>query len=364
MKILHTEASMGWGGQEIRILTEAEGMRERGHEIIFAVAKGAQLAEKARAKGFIVYEIPLKIKCFASSLFHLIKIIRKHGIDIVNTHSSADAWLAGIAAKLTGCKTIRTRHLSTPSKGGLNSRLLYHFLADHTVTTCQSVADIIQKQANIAQDRCYSIPTGVNTKLLIVKADQIDDFKHQYGIAENDIIIGTACILRSWKGILDLLHAAKRLEKYPNLKWLIVGDGPCKQRYEEECSKLGLQKQVIFTGHLSPPYTAIASMNIFALLSTANEGVSQASLQAAYLGKPLVTTTVGGLPEVAIPGITGFNVAPGQPEQVAKAIEKLVLDATLRQTLGAAAHDLAVKSFTFEKTLDNMEAIYNKANTQ
>lgn len=360
MKILHTEASLGWGGQEMRILAEAEGMRERGHEIFFAVADGAQLAVKARLKGFEVFEIKLRLKSFIPALYQLCRVIRQHQIQIVNTHSSADAWLGGIASRLMGCKTIRTRHLSTPSKSGINSRMLYHYLADYTVTTCQEVADKIQSQAAIPKKRCRSIPTGVDENKLRVLDGTVEKFKTDHGISEKDVVIGTTCILRSWKGISDLLKAAKILENYSHVKWLIVGDGPCKESYIEEARSYGLENRVLFTGQLSPPYTAIAAMDVFVLLSTANEGVSQASLQAAYLQKPLVTTTVGGLPEVAIEGETGYNVPPRQPEKVAKALEKLLQDSELRRDMGLKAHHLVSAKFTMKKTLGEMEAVYSE----
>jgi hypothetical protein len=114
MRILHTESSSGWGGQEIRILREAEGMRQRGHEVFFAVAKGGGLVENARKKGFVVHEINFKKHFSPLCLFQLMNIIIKHEVDIVNTHSSLDAWLGGIAARICRRKIVRTRHLSTP----------------------------------------------------------------------------------------------------------------------------------------------------------------------------------------------------------------------------------------------------------
>src|SRR5580704_12337319 len=112
MKILHTESSRGWGGQEIRILREAEGMRMRGHEIILAVQTGGGLIAKARDAGFCVYELPFTKSSSLKTIFALVQLCRTHQIDLVNTHSSLDAWLGGIAARIAGRKVIRTRHLS------------------------------------------------------------------------------------------------------------------------------------------------------------------------------------------------------------------------------------------------------------
>ena len=357
MNILHTEASTGWGGQEIRILREAEGMRKRGHQIIFAIQTGAELKQKTCFADFITYQLPLNFKNAPTAIYQLISIIRRHKIDLINTHSSQDAWLAGIAAKLTGRPLIRTRHLSTPIREGWNSRILYNRLADYTVTTCKSVAQTICLQANLTADRCQSIPTGVDHTKSVSKKE-IEDFSNQWSLADEDFVVGTVCVLRSWKGVNDLLHAAKILENYPRIKWLIVGSGPFEERLKEEWKRLNLQRTVFFTGYLTNPFPAISRMDIFTLLSTANEGVSQASLQAAYYEKPLITTSVGGLNEVCIHNHTGYNVSLFSPQEVADAVLKLSLDPNLRKQMGTRAKKLVLDEFTFSQTLDSMEKVY------
>ena len=116
--------------------------------------------------------------------------------------------------------------------------------------------------------------------------------------------------------------------------------------------------QIIFTGYLEQPQTALAAFDIFLLLSTASEGISQASLQAACYRKPLITTTVGGLPEVCIDGETGFLVPPANAEKVAEAILKLSGDPLLRQQMGERAHQLILSKFTMQHTLDQIEEVY------
>ncbi|MFC2049502.1 glycosyltransferase family 4 protein [Chlamydiota bacterium] len=357
-KILHTESSPGWGGQELRILREAEGMRERGHEIILALQQGGGLVEPARASGLTVYEIPFKRRNAVQILYQLLRLIHKEKVDIINTHSSLDAWLAGLAGKISRRRVIRTRHLSTPVRKGFNSRLLYNWLADYVVTTCEEAATVIRAQAQLPPERCLSIPTGVDPARIHFERQAVLQFKREHGIAETDCVAGTLCVLRGWKGITDLLHAAKLLEHVPHLKWIVVGSGSSEHQFHAECRALGLTHKVIFTGHLSPPYTALAAMDIFLLLSRGHEGVSQASLQAAWLKKPLVTTTVGGLPEVCLEGITGLQVSKYNPQAVSEAVLRLVNEPDLRDRMGWAAHELVQQRFTLKHTLDQMEALY------
>lgn len=357
MKILHLEASSGWGGQEIRILREAEGMRKRGHEVTLAVAEGGGLVKHARASGFTVYEVNFKKSGWPFCLWLLLKIMRRHKIDVVNTHSSLDSWIGGIAARLSGRKIIRTRHLSTPIKQGWNSVLAYGKLADFVVTTCASIVPMIVKQSGKREDLCKSIATGVDPDRISVNPEEAMQFRKSIGVRKEDFLVGTACFMRSWKGINDLLFAAHVLRDVKNLKWVIVGGGH-SEVHKQKAKELKLEGIVHFTGHLENPFPALAAMDVFTLLSTAHEGVSQAILQAAYLGKPLVATGVGGLGEVCIDQETGISVAPFSPQQVATAILTLKQDGQLLNKLGLGAKKLVEKKFTLAQTLDEMERVY------
>jgi len=357
MQILHTESSNGWGGQEIRILNESEGMRKRGHEVIIAVAKGGGLAAKARAKGFTVYEIEYSKPKALIPLLQLVKIIQKHRIELINTHSSTDAWIGGIAARLTRKKVIRTRHLSTPIRKGLNSRLLYNSLADFVVTTSSQIISPIVEQSKIRSEKCRLVATGVNPEALQPTGAAIQEFRQELGIKPEDCLVGTACFVRSWKGIQDLMRAAHLLRDFNQIKWVIIGGGYV-DRYKGYADELGLENNLYFTGHLENPYPAIAALDIFTLLSTANEGISQACLQAAYLEKPLITTTVGGLPEICRNQETGVLVGPGQPKDVANAVVSLYDAPEKRFEMGKRARQLVENKFTMQHTLDLMEKVY------
>ncbi|MGL5263986.1 MAG: glycosyltransferase family 4 protein [Candidatus Rhabdochlamydia sp.] len=357
MKIVHTESSMGWGGQEMRILAEAEGMRQRGHEILFALSSGSELAKRAIQKGFVVHTFCFRWKALFFTVGKLLLLFKQEKVDLVNTHSSLDAWIAGISARLSKKPIVRTRHLSTSIRGGLNGFILYNKLADFVVTTSSLVLPLLEEKAGLKPSRMQCIATGVNPKI----TDTVQDtavFRQQLGLRPSDILVGTACVLRSWKGIPDLLKAADLLRDHQHIKWILIGGGYL-DRYLVMIREMGLEN-VICIGHLESPYTAISSLDIFMLLSVAHEGISQATLQAAFLKRPLITTTVGGLPEVCIHEKTGFNVASCSPEAVAQAVLRMAEDPFLRQQLGENARMLVEEKYTITHTLDQMEAVYQK----
>ena len=329
-------------------------MRARGHEVIMVVSKGGGLVPRARAKGFTVYELSFKKRGALWALLKLISLLTRHKIDIINTHSSKDAWLGGIVGRLLKKKIVRTRHLSTPIRAGLNSRLLYNTLADFVVTTSQAIVPIIRVQAALPAARIRSIPTGVEP--FTVNPREVAAFRSTLGLTAQDILVGTVCFVRSWKGIEDFMRAAHLLKAVKHLKWVIIGGGYL-ENYTPKLDELSLREVLTFTGHLDSPYAAIAALDIFALLSTAHEGVSQASLQAAYLEKPLITTTVGGLPEVCLDQETGLHVPCFSPHKVAEAVLQLKQAEAERLAMGVRAKQLVLSKFTFQNTLNQMEEV-------
>ena len=117
MRILHTESSTGWGGQEIRILTEAAGMIQRGHQIELACPSDARI--HAEATRFRVRSHPLPIgRKNPRGLLAMRSFLRTHKFDLINSHSSTDSWLAALACgamRLRGKRPpalVRTRHIS------------------------------------------------------------------------------------------------------------------------------------------------------------------------------------------------------------------------------------------------------------
>lgn len=356
--ILHTEASRGWGGQEMRILSEARGMHQRGYEPMLAAPFGSRLMQEFRNLGFKTFPMEFTFKGALKVLFHLRNIVRKEHVQLINTHSSKDSWIAGILGKWMGCPVLRTRHLSTRIRPGINSKILYNTLADRVVTTCQDVVELICRQALLPSHRCCSIPTGVDPSKIQIKKEEILDFRRSIGVEPHEFLVGTVCVMRRWKGVEDLIRAAFLSKEHKHIRWLVVGGGVSEEYFHKVHESLGIGSQLVFTGHLDRPYVAMEAMDVFALLSTGHEGVSQSSLQAAYLKKPLITTSTGGLKQVCIEGKTGLQVPINDPQSVSAAVLRLSEDESLRKTMGENAHELVLERFTLDHTLKSMERIY------
>lgn len=355
MRIVHTEASLGWGGQEMRILREAKGMRKKGHQVTFVTARGAQLAEKALENQFRVYTVPMEKKFLLLTVLYLLWIYLYTRVDVVNTHSSWDSWVGGITARLLFRKVVRTRHLSSTLRNDFQTKILYSTIPSGVATTCEQVAKTLRAHFNLSPERCRSIPTGVDTSIAIPNPPPLT---HQ-----PKFIIGTACIFRSWKGLMTLLKSFAMIEDKQDVVLFFIGDGPMRPHLQKEVLDLKLKDKVYFTGFLENPLPAIAALDVFCLLSTAHEGVSQALLQAAYLGKPLITTPISGSQEVCLNGKTGFVVPYDDPFTTKDALMYLKSDAQLRKKLGNAAKHLVETKFSWEQTVDDMEKMFLRALT-
>ena len=358
MKILHTEASCGWGGQEIRILEESRGLILRGHQVSVACPAHARLAVEAARFDVPVLSLPIEFKTpagFRALRGHL----AGHAVDVVNTHSSADSWLAGLA-----CATlekppaiVRTRHISAAVSGNPFNRWLYR-RARAVVTTGESLRRQLLEGLDLDPARVVSVPTGIDAERF-VPADKAAA-KAALGLDQEQKHLGIVATLRSWKGHLFLLDALARLKR-PELQLLIVGEGPMSAPIEEKIAALGIGSRVTLTGQRSDPEHWMQAMDVFCLPSYANEGVPQAILQAMLCGLPIVTTPVGAIPEAVSDNETALLVPPRDAAALADAIGRLLDDNALATRLGAAARRVASADFSRGRMLDRMEAVFRSA---
>ena len=359
MKILHTEASCGWGGQEIRILEESKGLIGRGHEVTVACPAHARMASEATRFGVPVVALPIEFKT-AAGFLALRRYLASEAPDVVNTHSSADSWLTGLAcATLSNPPAIvRTRHISAPVSGNLFNRWLYA-RAKGVVTTGESLRRHLMETLDLDPARLVSVPTGIDTERFCPVKCAADKAaaKAALGLDPQRRHLGIVATLRSWKGHLFLLDAVARLNR-PELHLLIVGEGPMRAPIEEKIVALGIQSRVTLTGQRNDPEHWLQAMDVFCLPSYANEGVPQAILQAMLCALPIVTTPVGAILEAVSDGGTALVVPPKNADALGIAIARLLDDATLASRLGAAARRLASADFSREAMLDRMEALF------
>jgi len=294
IKVLHTEWSDGWGGQEIRIINEMIAVREQGVEVFLACRDHAIIKQKALENNIKVFTLPFRGNADFKTLFSLRRIIKERSINIINTHSGKDTWVGGLAAKLAGAKFIRTRHLSNHIRSSRTNFI--NELADYIFTTGESVRADMVKYNRIKPEKIQSIPTGIDADLFDPDKYDKQACRRLFNIKNNEIAIGMVAVLRQFKRHDLFLQMAKTLiEQYPEKKltFLIAGDGPQKENIITWIDELDLVANVKLLGHVSQVPELLSALDIFVLSSDSKEGVPQSVMQALLMNKAVVSTDSG-----------------------------------------------------------------------
>ena len=360
MRVLHTESSSGLGGQELRSLDECVGLTARGHRVAIACAPESQLAEEAPRRGVETFVIPIG-KRRVEAMKALVATLKDFRPDVINTHSSTDSWLSTLATRFVNppIPLVRTRHISSPVKGGRVSRWLYRQTAAIVTTS----ADIRQHMIDVVKappEKVFAIPTGVD--LGRFRPGDRDAACVGLGLDPTRRYIGLIAVLRWQKGHRDLIDAfaALEAEKYADTDLLLVGAGPQEPALREKLAELKLGHRVRLLGHRSPIEPWFHACDMFVMPSYA-EGVPQALMQAMACGLPSIVTAIPSLLETVAPDEDALLLqTPGDVPALTALMARLLDQPNLRARLGSAAHHNAER-FSQSHMLVAMEKVFANA---
>ena len=356
LRILHTESSLGWGGQEIRVLTEARGVARRGHDVTLAAPAQSRIFRAAADYGLEAVDIPIARKSVLG-LHGMTGLLRNRRFDVVNTHSSTDSWLAAIAVCLLrqSPPIVRTRHISAPVPRNFATRWLYRVATRRIVTTGERLRLQVIEETGVNPAQVVSIPTGIDVERF--SPGPAAQARAALGLDPDGVVIGIVATLRSWKGHRHLFEAFAGLADR-GARLVVVGDGPQREALEALAGELAIADRVRFTGNQADVAPWMRAFDVFCLPSYANEGVPQALMQAMACGLPVITTAVGSIAEIVQDGDTGLMVPPEDPASLRAAIERLLGDGALRARLGKNAHEAALQRFGEERMVERMLEVF------
>lgn len=320
---------------------------------------------------FTAFDLQKRAGClsklnYLKVLPELKKVIREFKPDIMHAHFATSYGLLGA---LSGFHPFilsvwGSDVFDFPKKSSLHRKILEYNLkkADKILSTSLVMAE----ETKIYTDKEIEVtPFGIDTvKFAPEKADRaaLTPF------TEEDIVIGTIKLLEEKYGINHLIEAFSIVSrKHPELplKLLIVGDGSERKNLESLSEKLEIKDKVYFAGMAD--YSKVPYFNnvldVYAALSN-YESFGVAIIEAQSCGKPVVVSNVGGLPEVVEDGKTGFVVEKKNAAAAAEKLEKLVLDADLRERMGSAGRERVLRLYDWNENVTQMMEIYNKINRQ
>ena len=355
IRVLHTEWSDGWGGQEIRIISEMKALRSKGVDVFLACKSSSMIRKNAIKNDLKVFILPFKGNGDIKTLILLTKIIRKNSIDIVNTHSGKDTWVGGLAAKFSGAKFIRTRHLSNsinPSRFNFINEI-----ADYIFTTGEKVKEDMIQFNRIDKNNISSIPTGIDSSIFNPEKYEREKLRKQFMFSDDEIVIGMLAVLRKFKRHdLFLTAASALIEKYPskNLVFAIAGDGPQKDKIKNLVNELNLKSSVKMLGHVSNAAEFLCAIDILVLSSDSKEGVPQSVMQGLFMNKSVVATNCGSTADLFYDN--NFQL-------IEKGSVSSIIDGAshyLDNNIHISSRDYMMKYFSLSTMVKKIIAIYRK----
>lgn len=361
MRLVHSECSLGWGGQEHRVLDELNGFRSRGHVAWLMAPRESCIAARAVGNGVPTWALSGGKLRFGWTLIQTAAWLRAHRVQIVNTHSSRDGWLVGLAARWARVPLlIRSRHIDVSYPNRRISRHAFTTLADHVITTSDRITRHLQDCFGLSAGRITTVPTGVDLQRF-----QPEGARETWEMGRaNASTIGMVSVLRSWKGHATFLEAMALLISQSGenacLRGVIVGDGPLKANIAKMIHDLGLTGKVFMVGHREGIPEILRSLDLLVIPSTAHEGVPQIGLQALASRTPVIGSDVGGIPEIIRPGETGRLFPAGDATALARGIEESIAQSEKTNAMTERGLRLVERLYSRERMFDRLQAIYDR----
>jgi glycosyltransferase involved in cell wall biosynthesis len=300
----------------------------------------------------------------------LLSLFRQGKPRIVHTHSGKAGFLGRMAAHKAGVPVV-VHTIHGPSFGNFQSfpaNALYTWAerrAGRVTTHFVTVAHAMTRQyleKGIGSPMQYTrIPSGFNLEPFLQSKND-PNIRARFGLGQDDVVIGKIARLFKLKGHDDLLAVAPRLiQRCSAIKFLLVGDGPCRERLESKAIALGLRERVVFTGLVQPESipSLVGIMDLLAHLSR-REGLPRALPQALAAGRPVVACDADGAGEVCLDQQTGFLVPPGDLGQLEEKLFLLACDANLRRQFGERGREQVRNEFAVERMIDQLHRLYLK----
>jgi glycosyltransferase involved in cell wall biosynthesis len=331
------------------------GLSRESFKPLLACQPESRIGEEARKRNLPVETMRMRGNFDPLAVGRLWNFIRRHSVDIVHTHSSADSWMASTAARLSPRrpKVVRTRHLNAT----FNVRQIYTLMADRVVTVGGSTREYMIREKGIPPARVVTIPTGVD--LAVFDPGRVSgDLREELGIPPHAPVFGTVSVFRRLKGHQYLLEAAGEiLRAAPEAKILLAGEGPQERNIRNKIEELGIGKSVFLSGFREDIPRVLNTMDVFVFPSL-QEALGTAILEALAMRKAVVASRVGGIPEIIEDGNTGFLVDPESPAAIAERVIPLLKNPGLRRKLGDQGRRFVEIHYDNRLMVGRLEALY------
>ena len=362
MKVLHLYSSWTKGGAEKVMLQLIKGLEDAGIENVIGCPGDSYIFEQAEFLKIKAYPLVIRGSFAPFGLIGLFRIMAKEKVDVIHAHQGKVFWPCVFMKWLfPGVKLVFHRHAQIPHKA--YSRMHYKW-ADRVIAISKAVADGLVELEKVDRDKIKTIYNGIDLHIFNERASGAG-VREKYKLNDS-VVIGTAGAMNKPKGKGQgyLIEAAALLKtKFPKARYLIVGTGPIQPELEKKAKDLGVSDIVVFSGYQERVEQFIAAMDIFCLLSWEMEGFGQVMVEAQAMGKAVIGTNVGGVPETFITGETGLLIPKEDTRELARALEVLLSNEDKRKAMGAKGISFANRNFGLDLMVERIKNVYNEIHT-
>jgi len=286
--------------------------------------------------------------------------------DMVHTHTSKAGILGRLAAWLARVPIIvHTAHGHifyghfgpSASKFFILLERLMALITDRMIALTQGERNDYVKFSVSTPEKTLTIHSGVEIDDYMSARVDVEEKKKSLGISPKGLVVGTVGWLLPIKGPAHLLKAMGSIWRdYPETTLVFVGKGDLEEELQAEASLMGASGRVKFPGWRDDIPEIMQILDVFVLPSL-NEGMGRVLVEAMAAGKPVVASSVGGIPDLVKHGENGFLVEAGDENGLSASIKKLLLDKKMRDEMGKKGRKMC-QDFGVEKMIEKIDVLY------
>jgi glycosyltransferase involved in cell wall biosynthesis len=360
MVIAHVLSSFGRGGQERLAVDLARLQRAAGHEVLgISIAPGADgpMAAAFRAVGARPASIAKRARVDPSLPLRLAAHLRHHRVTVVHTHNPHALIYGAPAAWLAGAVSIHSKHGMNPDlQRRLWLRRAAAKLVDAYVAVTPTLATRAIEQRDCDPSRVHVIRNGIDIALFAPSRRARDTMREELGIPDSAWVVATVGRLAPEKDQMLLVDAMAPLLG-PNRRLVIVGDGAERDALRARIASIPGGRYVHMLGERDDIQAILAACDAFALTSR-TEGLPLVLLEAMATGLPVLSTPVGGIPDLVKHQVTGFLCPVGECASLTGQLASLSTDEPLSREVGAAGRHEILQHYSVESTAKTYGALY------
>ena len=356
MRILHVVLSLELGGQERLIADLSHALKARGHDVhVLSLTPGGSM--RAELGGIDVIDIPKRDGLDLSLPLRLAPVLRQLQVDVAHTHNPIPLIYAAPVARLARVRrVVHTKHgANIYSSASLAAARVATRALTAFVGVSAETAAIARTRERVPERLLHVIQNGIPLERFRRDLEARARIRAELGIPGRAVVVGTVGRLSKEKDH-PLLVRALRLRLGPEVRLVIVGDGPYRSEIEHSIGPEAA-RYVTLTGERRDVPALLSAFDVFAM-SSRTEGLPLVVPEAMAARLPVVVTAVGGLPGIVGPEV-GLVVPPGDADALGRALSQLIDDPARRVSLGEAARRFADQSFSIDRMVREYEALYS-----